>query len=354
MNWIIRKAEEFRDMIESVKRNYKKILIGTVALVAIATMVGLGVTAPCAVYADGTKVYEPYVVKAGGNELFLVGDAQAAENIIETVIDEYSPDGAKINSITVDKKITTDKKNLKRGEEAPTVLTEEEAVDYVLAANSSENPLFSVTINAQMGELTDVEVGKTYQENKDMYEGETKVKSKGEEGSQIVTNETISVNGAVLTSEVVDKAVVKDSVDTVIYKGTKERPKDTVRADYSGSVMGSGNGAAIANYACKFIGNPYKYGGTSPEHGADCSGFVQAIYGRHGISLPRTVGPQSYCGKGVSLAEAKAGDLICYSGHIGIYIGGGKMVHASTPRGGIKIGGVHSCGSITTVRRIVE
>ena len=79
-----------------------------------------------------------------------------------------------------------------------------------------------------------------------------------------------------------------------------------------------------------------------------------AIYGRHGISLPRTVGPQSYSGKGVSLAEAKAGDIVCYSGHVGIYIGGGKIVHASTPRGGIKISGVHSCGQITTVRRIVE
>ncbi len=341
-------------MMKKLSSKTKKLMLAGGIIAAAAIMVIWTVTAPCAVYADGTKVYDPYVVKAADEELFLVGDSETAANVIETVMDEYTPEGAQINSITVDKKLTTESKKLKRGEVASVVLTEEEAIDYVLAANSSENPLFSVTINAQIGELDDLAAGKTYKENKDMYEGETEVKSKGKSGNQIVTNQVTSVNGKVLTSEVVDTAVVKDPVNTVIYKGTKERPKDTLWADYSGKIMGNGDGSAIARYACQFIGNPYKYGGTSPEKGADCSGFVMAIYGRHGISLPRTVGPQSHCGKGVSLAEAKAGDLICYSGHIGIYIGGGKMVHASTPRGGIKIGGVHSCGKITTVRRIVD
>lgn len=341
-------------MIKARKSKFIKAAAIGVAVLGVGAMTLFGITAPSAVYADGTEIYDPYVVKAGGEELFLVGDAETAANVIETVMDEYIPEGAQINSITVDKKITTESKKLKRGEASPMVFTEEEAVDYVLAVNQSENPLFSVTINAQKGELDDLQAGKEYVDNDKMYEGETEVKSKGKSGNQIVTNEITTVNGKVLTSTVVDTAVVKDAKDTVIYKGTKKRPKDTLWEDYSGKVMGSGNGSAIASYACKFIGNPYKYGGTSPEKGADCSGFVMAIYARHGISLPRTVGPQSHCGKGVSLAEAKAGDLICYSGHIGIYIGGGKMVHASTPRGGIKIGSVHSCGKITTVRRIVE
>ncbi len=332
----------------------KKLIIGFVAVLAVGGMTIYGMTAPCAVYADGTEIYDPYVVKAGDEELFLVGDTETAANVIETVMDEYTPEGAQINSITVDKKLTTEAKKLKRGESSPLVLTEEEAIDYVLAANASDKPLFSVTINAEKGTIDDVNAGKDYVEDKKMYEGDTKVKSKGKEGNQIVTKEITSVNGKVLTSEVVDTVVIKDPVDTVIYKGTKKRPKDTLRADYSGKVMGSGNGATIASYACRFIGNPYKYGGTSPERGADCSGFVMAIYGRFGVSLPRTVGPQSYCGKGVSLAEAKAGDLVVYSGHIGIYTGGGKIVHASTPRGGIKVSGVHSCGKIVTVRRIVE
>lgn len=341
-------------MITFIKTNKTKLAIATAAVVAVGAMVVSGLTAPYAVYADGTEIYDPYVVKAGDTELFLVGDEETAENVIESVIDEYSPEGAQINSITVDRKITSESKKLKRGEETPVVLTEEEAVDYVLTMNQSEDPLFSVTINAEKGEVAEVKAGKTYEENDDMYEGETKVKSKGSDGSQVVTNEITSVNGNVITSEVVDTAVVNESVDKVIYKGTKERPKDTARADYSGKVMGSGDGATIARYACQFVGNPYVYGGTSPEHGADCSGFVQTIYGRFGVSLPRTAGPQSYCGKGVSLAEAKAGDLVFYSGHVAIYIGGGKIVHASTPSGGIKISGVHSPGGIVAVRRIVE
>ncbi len=341
-------------MIDFVKKHVKKIAAGAGVLTVAAVFVVTNLTTPYAVYADGTEVYDPYVVKAGDDELFLVGDAETAENVIETVIDEYSPEGAQINSITVDKKLTTESKNLKRGDDVKVVLTEEEAVDYVLTMNKTEKPLFSVTINAEKGAVSEVAAENTYEETDSLYEGETKVKSNGTSGSQIVTNEFTSVNGNILTTEVTDTAVLKESVDTVIYKGTKERPKDTVRADYSGEVMGSGNGAAIARYACQFVGNPYVYGGTSPENGADCSGFVQTIYGRFGISLPRTVGSQSYCGKGVSLSQAKAGDLVCYSGHIGIYIGGGQIVHAATTRSGIKISGVHDPGKVITVRRIVE
>lgn len=337
-------------------RNYKKALvcIAAVVILAVASVVVLNVTKPYAVYADGTKVEDPYVVTAGGEELFLVEDSDTAERVIETVVKEYTPDGAQINSISVDKALEVDDKNLKRGEEAPTVLTEEEAVDYILEENAKEEPLFSVTISAEIGSVEKVEAGTEYKESDDLYKGQSEVKSKGSDGDQIVTNEITSVNGAVLTSEVVDTALLNESVDAVVYKGTKERPKDTIRADYGGKVMGSGSGAAVANFAMQFQGNPYKYGGTSLTNGADCSGFVQSVYAHFGISLPRTVGPQSNCGKGVSYSEAKAGDLICYAGHIGIYIGGGNMIHASTPSGGIKVSPVSSCGAITTVRRIIE
>lgn len=344
-----------RMMREFEKYSYRRNLTIAVALITtVMVSLGLYVTQPYAVYADGTVVEDPYVVTAGGEELFLVEDEETAERIIETVVDEYTPDGAQINSIVIDKQINAEDKTLKRGEEPPTVLTEEEAVAYILEENSTEEPLFSVTINADMGSVAAVGVGETYEENGDMWEGESKVKSTGVAGSQVVTNQVTSVNGVALTSDVVDTAIIKESTDTVIYKGTKEKPKDTVRADYSGHVMGSGNGATIASYATRFVGNPYVNGGTSPEYGADCSGFTQAIFGRFGISLPRTSGAQSYCGKGVSLAEAKAGDLVCYRGHVAIYMGGGQIVHASTSRGGIKIASVHSPGKIITIRRIVE
>lgn len=115
---------------------------------------------------------------------------------------------------------------------------------------------------------------------------------------------------------------------------------------------GSGKGADIANYACKFIGNPYVAGGTSLTNGADCSGFVMSVYKNFGINLPRSSYAQSTVGKGVSYSEARPGDVIYYGGHVGIYIGNGQIVHASTERTGIKITSA-TYRSIITVRRIV-
>lgn len=337
------------------KKNVRRIMTAASAvIVAVALIAALELTRPYAVFADGTKVEDPYVVKADDQELFLVEDAETAERVIEAVLDEYSPEGAQINSLVVDKKLTTDDKKLQRGKEPPVVLTEEEAVADILEANASDDPYFSVTINAEMGSVEDIKVKTKYEKNDEMYEGESKVKEEGSEGSQVVTNQVISVNGAVLNTEVVDTAVINESSDKIIYKGTKERPKDTAWGDYSGKVLGSGDGAAITNFALQFVGNPYKYGGTSLTKGADCSGFVQSVFAKFGISLPRTGDVQAKCGKGISLSEAKAGDLIYYPGHIAIYMGGGRIVHAANPSKGICVSGVHSCGKILTVRRIVE
>ena len=93
-------------------------------------------------------------------------------------------------------------------------------------------------------------------------------------------------------------------------------------------------------------------GGTSLTNGADCSGFVMSVYQHFGISLPRSSYSQSTVGKGVSYSEAQPGDVIYYGGHVGIYIGNGQIVHASTERTGIKITSA-TYRSIITVRRII-
>lgn len=117
--------------------------------------------------------------------------------------------------------------------------------------------------------------------------------------------------------------------------------------------MGSGTGSDIAQYACQFVGNPYVPGGTSLTNGADCSGFTQSVYRVYGYSLPRNSSSQRSAGREVSYEEAQAGDLICYAGHVAIYLGNGRIVHASSVKTGIKYG-YATYKPILSVRRIVN
>ena len=115
---------------------------------------------------------------------------------------------------------------------------------------------------------------------------------------------------------------------------------------------GSSAGKSIANYACQCIGNPYVSGGTSLTNGADCSGFIFRLYADYGYRVPRTSSQLRSVGTGVSYAEAQPGDIICYEGHVGMYIGGGMIVHASTQRTGIKVSNAQY-RPILAVRRVL-
>lgn len=130
--------------------------------------------------------------------------------------------------------------------------------------------------------------------------------------------------------------------------------------DYSAiiaSASGSELGKQVARFACQYIGNPYVYGGTSLTKGADCSGFIYTVYGQFNYSLPRTSLQQRSAGKSVSYDQAQPGDIICYDGHVGLYIGGGLIVHASNskpyPSGGIKVSKANY-RTILSVRRIIN
>ena len=118
------------------------------------------------------------------------------------------------------------------------------------------------------------------------------------------------------------------------------------------NASGSDMGKRLAKYACQYIGNPYVAGGTSLTNGADCSGFTFRIYSDFGYSIPRTSYEQRSCGTGVDYSSAQPGDLICYDGHVAMYIGGGLIVHASTQRTGIKVSNANY-RPILAVRRVV-
>ena len=134
--------------------------------------------------------------------------------------------------------------------------------------------------------------------------------------------------------------------------GEEEEVGETEEQEEEESSGGGGTGSEIASYAQQFIGNPYVSGGTSLTDGCDCSGFTFSVYKHFGYSIPRTSWEQQSCGRGVSYSDAQPGDIMCYAGHVGIYIGNGMIVHASTPATGIKTTPA-TYREILAVRRVV-
>ena len=115
---------------------------------------------------------------------------------------------------------------------------------------------------------------------------------------------------------------------------------------------GSDLGNAVVDYAMQFVGNPYVYGGSSLTNGTDCSGFVMSVYKNFGVSLPHSSSADRSQGYDVGgLDNAHPGDIVCYSGHVGIYAGNGQIVHASTSKTGIIVSNANY-RNVLAVRRI--
>lgn len=180
-----------------------------------------------------------------------------------------------------------------------------------------------------------------------------------EEGEGYVSNDYVTKSIEFVTAESKEEEEARLAKEEAERQAAAEAAEKAVAAKKSSSSSGSSKkasspsgsgGSAVANYACQFVGNPYVYGGTSLTGGADCSGFVMAVYAAFGIGLPHS--SSAMCGVGYGVSDMQPGDIICYSGHVGIYIGNNTIVHASNPSGGIKYTSPVNYRPIIAVRRI--
>ncbi|HHZ13660.1 MAG TPA: LysM peptidoglycan-binding domain-containing protein [Clostridiales bacterium] len=193
--------------------------------------------------------------------------------------------------------------------------------------------------------------------------GKTKVVQQGEKGQKDITAMVTREDGQEISREIVEEKVVKEPVKHIEAKGTKEKPKPKPKKTTSpsgsssntsseSSRSGSGSGSAVVAYAMKFKGYRYVFG-TSGPNTFDCSGFTKYVYGHFGVNLPHSSKAQRSVGRAVSRSNLQKGDILCFSGHVGIYIGNDQFIHASNKRDGVKISSLSGYSKkLITARRI--
>lgn len=166
---------------------------------------------------------------------------------------------------------------------------------------------------------------------------------------EFVKAESKAEEEARLAKEAEERRKAQEAAAKASKKNSTKKAAATATVDTgSGSEMGQ----AVAEYALQFVGNPYVYGGTSLTNGADCSGFVMSVYANFGVSLPHSSAADRKQGYAVDgLSNAQPGDLICYSGHVALYIGDGQIVHASNSKTGIIVSKANY-KNILAIRRI--
>lgn len=291
----------------------------------------------------------PYAITAGDDVICYVEDKESASAAVKNAFSEMTETQGDILLVSAG-----DKMHIQRADTLDIsddeILSTNEATKKILESTKKETDkeesLLAVTVKKEVRTFMPDTV---YEKDETMLAGESKVVSEGKEGKEEVTVNVTMQNGTIEEEEDMESVVIEDGESPVVIKGVLGLPEGEDWTTYTGEPVAN-NGSVITTTGQKYIGKVrYRKGGTSLSTGVDCVGFVRAIYRLYGIDLPANLRKQ---GRHVSYSDARAGDIICYPKHYGIYIGGGKMVHATSGKG-VSIGTV-STKKLTDVRRIIN
>lgn len=369
----------------------KHIAIGAIIIIAIGIIIALATTGRQNAYAAGNY----WAVTIGDKDVVYLTSEEKANAVIKGVSDNYLSENSKVVSVSFQPQMIATEKNLSDEEELTEVMNVDDAIEYIVLGTKEPktyvvkkgDTLWDIAIKNDFSveELASMNKGKNielihvgdkiklyevkpfvnvnttevitstkatkhdveFKKTSDLMIGCTQVKTPGKKGAKKIVAEVVKENGQVIEKDIKKETVLEEPKTEVRLKGTR-----VVGAARAGETY-NGSGTAIANYALQFVGNPYVYGGTSLTNGADCSGFVLSVYDHFGIDLCHDADAMRRYGVSVSLGGASLGDLVCYNGHVGIYVGGGRVVHAYNEGAGIVVSNAGIL-SIVDVRHIVD
>lgn len=382
------------------------IVITLILAIVVATTV---ISSTATAYAVTIDYYE---LRLGDKSLGYFEEKADAEAVVDAVSNHYITEDGLLPKVSVEPGFTIDAVTFKQKEVQPDTVTDSEAlityllggedeeqvytvkegdtlwgiaetfetdIDTLLAQNPGisedtlrpgdeiiytvHHPYVTVTTEEDRVSVKETPFETVYKDDADMLQGEEKVETEGVNGTRSAVDRVRTINGVQVSSEEISSTEITKPVNKVILRGTREpepEPEPEPEQTYESSGYASdtvsysappycGDGSAIANYALQFVGNPYVYGGTSLTNGADCSGFVYAVYNACGYSVPRS-GFEYY---GTPVSSLQPGDVLLYAGHYAIYIGDGMEVEALNEWAGICVNPVGYPGYYIGAYRIV-
>ena len=295
----------------------------------------------------------PCAITIDDEPVCYVSSTDNAVKTMKLLAEDNIPNGSAVKAISVGKNLGTrkvigfDKR----------IRTPEEAMQYVRDKYLHKNKAEMITASTKVT-FEKFNPSPDLRKDDDMLAGQERIESESISGEQKVTTQYSVRNGQMTGEDVVDVEVIDKGTPAVIYRGTLGLPEGEDWRTYEGMPVYN-DGEDLITDAKHYLGLRYIWGGFNLNKGVDCVGFVVEMYKKFGIKLPHSHAGLRKSGIEVpSIKEAKAGDIICYNGHVALYMGNGKIIHAT--RG--KSNNVHISNKVNynkkrhiiTIRRIVN